>query len=115
MPGGTAVQGCEPEIRPGRRAAWRAHDLGIDAAQGDDDHIRQTERGVHLGGGDRGRADAPAGGRTDSLRLELGVSLPAGAVIVAPLALSIRLPFAADRQDPGCGRPGPMGPDRGDR
>jgi len=61
-----------------------------------------------------GAAGASAGGRMSSLLLTPGV-LRAGEAIVAPRAVSIRLPFAADRQDCGRGRPGPTGPDRGDR
>jgi hypothetical protein len=62
-----------------------------------------------------GPAGASAGGGTSSLLLSPGVSLRAGPSIVAPRAVPVRLPFAADRQDCGRGRPVPVGPDRGDR
>ena len=54
-----------------------------------------------------GAAGASAGGGTSSLLLSLGVSLLAEAAIVGPRALSTGLPFAADHQDSGSGRPGP--------
>jgi hypothetical protein len=62
-----------------------------------------------------GPAGASAGGGTSDLLLTSGVSLLGGPAIVAPLAVPAGLPFAADRQDCGRGRPGPNGPDRGDR
>jgi len=62
-----------------------------------------------------GAAGASAGGGTSSLLLKPGVSARAWPAIVAPRTVPVRLPFAADRQDCGRARPGPMGPDRGDR
>jgi hypothetical protein len=54
-----------------------------------------------------GAAHASAGGGTSSLLLALGVSLLAEAAIVGPRALSTGLPFAADHEKSGSGRPGP--------
>ena len=62
-----------------------------------------------------GPAGASAGGGTSSLLRTPGVRLRTGPAIVAPRAVPVRLPFAAGHQGSGNGRPGPTGPDRGDR